>query len=324
MKKVIFTIFVMMALLPYQLTANQLDSYLVFDASNSESYAEVGVLDQLNYSAFTVELWVNIQNFENDNYFVANEGWNNGEQGFVLRTSEAGDRRAPRFSIGTASGWEAIDGPNDLVLDTWTHLAAVVDGLELSLFVNGVLANSKTLAGLPNISQQVLIFGEGSMWTNRRMSGFLSDCRIWNVARTAQQIADNKDAYLTTADADLLANWKMDEGSGTTIADFADNFPGTLKSGVAWATSTRIGDKAESQTNAEVIFCSSSSELIIRNYEKEAAEFNVFNALGQVVYRGLIDPASQKSVTFNRFSAGFYVVVLDFGHKKFPVKFIKR
>ncbi len=324
MKKVIFTIFVVMALLPYQLATAQMDSYLVFDATNQESYAEVGVLDQLNYSAFTVELWVNIQNFEGDNYFVANEGWDNGEQGFVFRTSEDGDRRAPRFSIGTATGWVAIDGPDDLVLDTWTHLAAVVNGLDLSLYVNGDLVSSKTLVGLPNVSQQVLIFGEGSMWTNRRMSGFLADCRIWNVARTEQQIADNKDAYLTTADAELLANWKMDEGSGSTIADFADNYPGTLNSGVAWATTTSIGGSAESRINAEAIFSASSSELIVSNYENKAAEFNVFNALGQVVYSGLIDPASQKSINASSFSAGFYVVVFDFGHKQFPVKFIKR
>lgn len=323
MKTKTFTAFIVMAMLFLQMADAQHEDYLIFDASYAESYARTGVLDQLNYSAFTVEFWVNLQEFTNDNYMVCNEGYSTAEEGFTFRTSEAGDRHAPRFGIGTTAGWDVIDGPDNLILNTWTHLAAVVDGLQVTLYVNGVEVNSKTLGAAPSVSQQTLTFGEGSMWTNRRMAGFLSDCRIWNVARTQQQIAENKDAYLTTTSTDLLANWKMDEGSGTTIADFAGNYPGTLQSGVTWASVTGIVDGINN-SRVDAIYSSLNSALILNNYESESSGFRIYNTAGQGFYNGRIGAYSQKEINISDLPAGIYIVIFDYGQKQIPIKFIKK
>jgi hypothetical protein len=325
MKTKIFTTCFVMAMLSIQMADAQHEDYLVFDATNPESYAEAGVLDQLNYGAFTVEFWVNIQEFTGNDYMVCNEGWDDVsfEQGFVFRTSQGGDQMAPRFAIGTSAGWEGLDGPDNLALDTWTHIAAVVDGQQVTLYVDGVVVNTATLSGIPTVSQQTLTFGEGSMWKDRRMTGFLSDCRIWNVARTQQEIADNKDAYLTTAGADLLANWKIDEGSGTTIADFAANYPGTLQSGVAWGTVTSIGDDVNSSEKITAVFSPSNQELYINNFENESAEIKVYSTAGQSLFNGFIGANSRKEISVSGLPAGIYIVVFDFGSKQVPVKFIK-
>ncbi len=54
-------------------------------------------------------------------------------------------------------------------------------------------------------------------------SGLMDDVRIWNVARTASEIAANMNVELTGGEAGLVAYWKLDEGSGDTAFDATSN-----------------------------------------------------------------------------------------------------
>ncbi|MGH2491036.1 MAG: DUF1735 and LamG domain-containing protein, partial [Candidatus Limnocylindria bacterium] len=67
--------------------------------------------------------------------------------------------------------------------------------------------------------------------------GKLDDIRIWNVTRTAAQIAASYQTELSSAPAGLVANWKFDEGAGTTAADSAGaSQNATLFGGAAWSS----------------------------------------------------------------------------------------
>jgi hypothetical protein len=55
--------------------------------------------------------------------------------------------------------------------------------------------------------------GETNHW-----KGKLDELRIWSVARTAQQIADNYRAELTSGTG-LVARWGCNDGSGITLVD---------------------------------------------------------------------------------------------------------
>ena len=67
--------------------------------------------------------------------------------------------------------------------------------------------------------------------------GKLDDVRIWNTVRTGAQISANYRTQLTGSQPGLVANWKFDEGSGTTALDSttpAEN--ATMNGGATWSS----------------------------------------------------------------------------------------
>ena len=59
---------------------------------------------------------------------------------------------------------------------------------------------------------------DGTRW----LPGEISEVRIWNVERTAEQIADNP-YKVDPASEGLVAYWKFNEGSGKVVIDRTGN-----------------------------------------------------------------------------------------------------
>jgi hypothetical protein len=104
---------------------------------------------------------------------------------------------------------------------TWMQFTAVVkrapDNL-VEFYKDGAFIGSMTTATLDGLSvsssaQTVEIINVASITVD--------DLRIWNVALTAEEIADNYSAPLAhpTDDELLVGYWKFNEGSGTFLAD---------------------------------------------------------------------------------------------------------
>ena len=51
------------------------------------------------------------------------------------------------------------------------------------------------------------------------LRGAVDDMRVWNVARTTQQIAESMNALAQPAPAGLIGEWQFDEPGGHVIAD---------------------------------------------------------------------------------------------------------
>ncbi len=104
------------------------------------------------------------------------------------------------------------------------HAAFTFDGVTARLYLNGVLESS-IIAGSSavyyNANEPVLIgagnFGAGF---TRRWQGLIDDVRVWSVARTAGEIAQNAGCQLSGPQAGLLANWVFD---GMTTTDMTGN-----------------------------------------------------------------------------------------------------
>ena len=57
---------------------------------------------------------------------------------------------------------------------------------------------------------------------NRYFKGSIADVRIWNKARTGEEIkADMRKAAPSTSG--LMAYWRFNEGSGNTVKDYSGN-----------------------------------------------------------------------------------------------------
>lgn len=123
----------------------------------------------------------------------------------------------------------------------WTHIALTVNlaSGEALVYVNGVrqpestIINTnkwKAMGGICfDIDESVCdfpLFHIGTAYNNtRNLCGYLSECRIWNRVLSAEELAEQqiRPYYVDPKSDGLVAYWKFNEGSGTTIIDRTGN-----------------------------------------------------------------------------------------------------
>jgi hypothetical protein len=79
-------------------------------------------------------------------------------------------------------------------------------------------------------TDEEISYGDGSF--------VLSDVRIWNITKTAQQIQDNMYSRLSGSESGLFAYWKLNEGTGVEAADATGNGNDGDIYGATWGSYT--------------------------------------------------------------------------------------
>ena len=134
-------------------------------------------------------------------------------------------------------GVVSLDGYDD---PGWHHWAGSYDASTKArhLYRDGLLVAS-------NVALQ-RYQGSGPLFIGRApfddpacFDGGIDEVRIWNVARTAEQIAENMWHPLSGAEPGLMAYWRFDEGTGADTLDATANaFNAVLVNGPSWTNST--------------------------------------------------------------------------------------
>ncbi|WP_163325437.1 LamG-like jellyroll fold domain-containing protein [Draconibacterium mangrovi] len=212
---------------------------LKFNTNEPESYIDCGTFDEYVSGDFTIETRMYIDSWAG-NYILADESWNaaSGSVGFAFRFNSNGN---VEVNVGTGE-WEAVTSTgNQLETGKWQHVAVSVStNNEVKIFVDGILVGNGTLSK-PMIASGTHVFmGEGSAWKNRRLDGKLSDFRIWNTARTAEEINLNKDIQLNGNEDGLVANWLLNEGQGDSIIDLTSQHNLKRGAGTEWVQKDNI------------------------------------------------------------------------------------
>jgi hypothetical protein len=139
----------------------------------------------------------------------------------------------PTVTIGDeiASGMFSSSG--------WNHIAQTYDGSTQKLYLNGFLVASQPLSGEITANANDLLIGN-------MFNGTIDEVRLWNVARTEEEIRANMCKKLNGNEIGLVGYWRLDEGSGTTTNDATSNSNnGTLVNSPSWVWSgTAIGDES--------------------------------------------------------------------------------
>jgi hypothetical protein len=231
---------------------NKGGSYLSFDISiegeeNSMQVLEfdgvddyVEVPDHPSLSAiggfFTLECWMNIEK----DPFRAREilgkwgigGSYNDEYGLDFPT-----RGILELTISGTSGGMTEIRSNKIPPYTWTHFAGVFDSASVSykLFINGILETSMTPSTITmnRDTDEPFRMGTYDFYFHPNFKGHLDEVRIWNVARTQEEIQVDMHRELGGNEPGLVGYWKFNEGSGDTAYDSSsNNNDGTLHGGV--------------------------------------------------------------------------------------------
>lgn len=187
-----------------------------------------------NLSEFTLEALVRVRNFDRMISSVM------GIEGrFLIRL---GDANFPpnQIQVATSAGnLPGSDATKGLPANQWVHVAVTFNAKDkkIRVYVNGK-QQSEGNSNLSTVSFGVngkdgFYIGR-SYADDRFLAGDISECRIWNVERTAEQIANNPYEVSPTSDG-LVAYWKCNEGSGSVAKDYTANGNDlTAKKAIKW------------------------------------------------------------------------------------------
>lgn len=196
------------------------NSAYAFNGTSSEITASNSA--QLNSPYTTVSFWVkpNSLPVSGEAFLLSFGGW---QERFKISVPSHGK---VVWTTNNSSGISDMDagGGNELVAGKWTHVVAVHNGTNDKIFINGVLANSKAVAGTLNSTTKVLGIGYNAVDGGNWFDGVLDEVQIVNVALSDLQVAAAYAAQSTFpgSASTLVANYSLN-GSGQDLSQFGND-----------------------------------------------------------------------------------------------------
>jgi hypothetical protein len=184
---------------------------------NNQDYVRVDNPPLYNLDQFTLETWIHIS-------------YNYQYGGLITLGNANSERFSLHYDYGSiiySQDWPDqnhyfyMPGP---ILHEWHHLAVTHDGATIKYYIDGLLTTSINAPGPQNYSDSyALYFGNQIGGDPEFFDGGLDDVRIWNVARSEEEIRENMMLDLSGSEAGLVGNWKMDEMLEEVVPDASDN-----------------------------------------------------------------------------------------------------
>jgi hypothetical protein len=210
---------------------------LEFGAVALKQHVTIGTIPDLRgASAYTIEMWVLIES----GVTILGTKVTSDIPKIDIELSGTG---LNVFQNNTQAGYRGT-GAASITLSTWTHIAVVFDGTlaaadRLKVYKNGTLiagAITGTVDTTTSATLGPVTLGAQPGSNPPTSSGFfykgkMDDLRIWKVARTQAEIQNNRNTPLSnpTGESNLIAYYKFDSTSGTTLIDEKGSFNGTLQ-----------------------------------------------------------------------------------------------
>ena len=172
----------------------------------------------VNTLTWTLEGWVRMDGFSNNNQALFNSG--SGDHEIYIRF---GDSARPYNYLQIKTLGSQVDTEKFFEPNVWYHFALTYDGTNCNIYINGELKASfappSPKGGTVRFDMMEMI-SSGSYF---RDNCNLSQVRLWKVALSQTQIQNNMFYELNASDERMMAYWKMDEGVGYDLADSTPN-----------------------------------------------------------------------------------------------------
>lgn len=171
---------------------------------------------------FTLETWVRGQSAGTLIGHKGTEG-GGGNGGFLLVVKNDG-----RIKLATDNGfgfYEIVTDPCEVINGMWHHVAATRKQGLLTIYLDGekvnatVGSNAHTPLDVNNNLRLTIGTVDQSQEPFRSFTGLIAEVRIWNVARTAEQIEENQNLRLSISEDNLVGYWPFEFGK---VVDYTD------------------------------------------------------------------------------------------------------
>ena len=190
-------------------TLVNLESALKLTGSTYVNIPSNNSLDLSKTGQFTQEAWI----FSTIN--------TNGKFGILGNQSSAGNAQGyPGLwlsnqtnivaGFGDGTKWDEFTAEKVLNLNQWNHVATTFDGNEYRLYVNGNLVNTALkFAGKKPAQTQQLSIGK----VDNNFQGQIDEVRLWNVARTYEEIQQSLLKQLKGDEQGLVGYWQFNNNA---------------------------------------------------------------------------------------------------------------
>jgi hypothetical protein len=206
----------------------------------------------------TLEAWIRFETGGTDNPRIISKGWEIMD-GWELSMWGTGQNRKFELSIGPT----LLDlfSNTELSANTWYHVAASYDGMVAKLYINGNEDSSASVSGSVMTNNSNLNIGHNSGNNSDKYQGLIDEVRVWNVARTGNEIRQEMLRELSGTEPGLVGYWRFNEGSGQLASDSSDR-----------GNDGRLGNSAQTD-NADPLWVTSDAPIGI-NLTFAVADFS--------------------------------------------------
>jgi hypothetical protein len=156
-------------------------------------------------TGLTVEAWIYPTNVTGSKLIASYYNYNDGdaEQGWYFRVIDG------QLQAGNANGGTSRSG-GSIPVNTWTHVAFVINSGSFYLYVNGVSVGSVTGVGTQNYSSTTLVIGgikQNGSYTNQVFNGYISNLRTTNTAVYTGAFTPTTTPLTAVANTTMLCNF---------------------------------------------------------------------------------------------------------------------
>ena len=172
----------------------------------------------------TLEAWVRTTSDKNQPILWKLGGGSGSENGFGLAIYSG-----ELMLVTTANGWWDRLSFGSISTNEWHHVAAVWNRGQSLFYIDGVFVGGASSTSPGDTSEPLLIGtaqvasgwldGVTNTWTN--FTGQIAEVRLWNIARSGNQIASSLSAALPSNLPGLIAYCRFNENFGAVAFDSA-------------------------------------------------------------------------------------------------------
>jgi hypothetical protein len=177
-------------------------------------------------TAFTIEMWINPSNVTGGLQYILSK-WGIAQDAAyqVAITNASGLERRLQFGTrdGPGGGNSFAYSNSPLENGVWQHIAVVFENYEARIYIDGQRDRAQLGMRVPQATSQAVSLGREISHNANWYRGLIDEVRIWNVARSAAEIAANMNVTLTGTEPGLMAYWQLDEGEGDIAFDRTGN-----------------------------------------------------------------------------------------------------
>ncbi|MDP3928892.1 MAG: LamG-like jellyroll fold domain-containing protein, partial [Bacteroidota bacterium] len=185
---------------------------IAFNGTNNRLKLNNTALGNFGASNFTIEFWMR-SNDQNGGYLISKRDQCGHGSFFVISMGNNGiniemDQNTNGSNYLTRNGTRPV---ND---GRWHHVAVVRQGVNYKTYIDGVVDINANTSGITHISNGNSIDMGVRYCHNLWYEGSLDEVRIWNTARTAEQLVGGMKNAIDPAALNLQGYFKFDQGIG--------------------------------------------------------------------------------------------------------------